>query len=73
MCSTEQEALTYITKNEGFLLSQLDERETKIIFQNENTQIKVIKDGRKLITLTNHYGDKELTTIFKDMIHCKLF
>ena len=73
MLNSKHEALVYITTNEEFLLTQMDDYEVKTIYQTDNTKIKVMKDGNNLLKITNHYGNKELTEIFQEMIDCKLF
>ncbi|MCL2456743.1 MAG: hypothetical protein FWD19_04260 [Defluviitaleaceae bacterium] len=73
MLNSERETLMYISTNRKFLLSQLDEMEVKTLCQTEAVKIKVMKEGKNLIHVKNHYGNKPLTEIFKSMIDCKLF
>jgi len=73
MLNSKHEALVYIATNEEFLLTQMDDYEVKTVYQTDNTKIKVMKDGNSLLQITNHYGNKEITEIFKEMIDCKLF
>ena len=73
MLNSEREALMYISANRKFLLSQLDDFEVKTLYQTEAVKIKVMKEGKNLIQVKNHYGNKQLAEIFKGMIDCKLF
>ena len=73
MLNSKHEALVYIATNEEFLLTQMDDYEVKTVYQTDNTKIKVMKDGNSLLQITNHYGNKEIAEIFKEMIDCKLF
>ena len=60
----------YISTNEKFLLAQLDEFEIKTLYQSDTMKINVIKEGKNLVQVNNHYGNKDLTEIFKEMIDC---
>jgi len=73
MFSSEIEAIIYINENKNTLLSELQERQVKKIYENENTRINVMKEGKRLIKFINRYeGENNLLDIYKDIIDLKL-
>ena len=74
MFSNEQEALTYIDENKAILLDELGEKQIKTIYTNENTQINIMRNGKRLLRFINRFeGNKNLLDVYKDIINLKSF
>lgn len=42
------------------------------MMDSSDLKIKVISDGKNLVQINSHYGSKEITEIFKEMIDYEL-
>ena len=56
MFSNEQEALTYIDSNKQNILDDLDEKQIKTIYVNNNTRINVMSSSKSLLKCINRFN-----------------
>lgn len=64
-----EEVLLYVSKDvyENECINLLD-GESKIIYLDEKTKIKLKKKGRKVLNIIVNYGEKPITEIAKNLL-----